>query len=68
MKPSEIRAMSAQERADKLQQLYKKEAAIRLNLNQDNFNHTHKMSQVKKMIARMKTIETEMKLNEGVSA
>ncbi len=65
MKPSEIRALSSEQRAQKLSELYKKEASVKLNIGQENFNQTHKLSEVKRIIARFLTIESELTAKEG---
>ena len=65
MKPSEIRALSSEQRAEKLSELYKKEASIKLNIGQENFTKTHKLSEVKRDIARIITIDTEITAKEG---
>jgi large subunit ribosomal protein L29 len=65
MKASEIRALSASEKESKLVELYKKEASIRISVGHESFTQTHQLSEVKRTIARFKTIMSEEKVKEG---
>jgi ribosomal protein L29 len=59
MKISEIRDLSISQITEKLKELYKKEVSLKLNIGQENFTQTHKLSAVKKTIARLLTIRSE---------
>ena len=59
MKTSEIRALNSEQRLNKLSELYKEEAAVKLNIGQEGFSQTHRLSEVKKNIARILTIQSE---------
>ena len=65
MKTSEIRALSSEQMQDKLLELYKVEAAVKLNIGQENFTQTHRLSEVKRTIARVLTIQSQMQKKEG---
>ena len=65
MKTSEIRALSSEQMHDKLSELYKVEAAVKLNIGQESFTQTHRLSEVKRTIARILTIQSQMQKKEG---
>lgn len=65
MKTSEIRELSESQITQKLGELYKEEASLKLNVGHESFTQTHRLSAVKKTIARLLTIRSQ-KLAEVV--
>lgn len=65
MKTSEIRALNSEQRLSKISELCKEEAAVKLNIGQEGFTQTHRLSEVKRNIARILTIQSEEQKKEG---
>ena len=64
MKTSEIREMSADERAQKVNDLKEELFNLRFQLETDQLDNSRKLSQTKRDIARVKTIINEELLKQ----
>lgn len=65
LKVSEIREMRNDERAEKLEELQKKVFELRCQAVTENLQNSHAIRQVRKDIARIKTLMREDDLKKG---
>jgi large subunit ribosomal protein L29 len=66
MKLAEIRAMNTQEMLNKLDELYQEKFNLRFQASTKQLSNTNRMRQVRREIARIKTVITEIELQADV--
>jgi|WetSurMetagenome_2_1015567.scaffolds.fasta_scaffold706404_2 large subunit ribosomal protein L29 len=66
MKLSEIRGMNTQELVTKLDELYQEKFNLRFQASTKQLANTNRMRQVRREIARIKTVITEIELQAEV--
>jgi large subunit ribosomal protein L29 len=66
MKLAEIRAMITQEMLNKLDELYQEKFNLRFQASTKQLSNTNRMRQVRREIARIKTVITEIELQAEV--
>ena len=66
MKLSEIRGMNTREMLTKLDELYQEKFNLRFQASTKQLSNTNRMRQVRREIARIKTVMTEIELQAEV--
>lgn len=68
MKPNEIRVMSDEQLVERLEELLEEWRQLRFDQAVGRLQHTKRINQIRRDIARIKTIQTERQMDRALAA